>query len=33
VLLSWSFGAPTFVIILQALILIPVAGFILTRPE
>ena len=33
ILLSWGFGAPTYVIILQALILIPVAGFIVSRPE
>ena len=33
ILLSWGFGAPSFVIILQALILIPVAVFIFSRPE
>ena len=33
ILLSWGFGAPTYVIILQALILIPVAVFIFSRPE
>ena len=33
VLLSLGFGAPTYVIGLQAIILIPVAGFIVTRPE
>ena len=33
VLLSLGFGAPTYVIILQAVILIPVAVFIFSRPE
>ena len=33
ILLSWIFGAPTLVIVLQAVILFPVAGFIVTRPE
>ena len=33
ILLSWGFGAPTYVIGLQAVILIPVAGFIVSRPE
>ena len=33
VLLSWVFGAPAFVIVIQLLVLIPVAIFIVTRPK
>ena len=31
--LSWGFGAPAFVIVIQLLVLIPVAIFIVTRPK
>ena len=31
--LSWAFGVPIYVLGIQCLILIPVAGFIATRPE
>ena len=33
VFLSWGFGAPAFVIVIQLLVLIPVAIFIVTRPK